>query len=330
LDTARYLLSEVKAAGIEKVAELDSGSKANRAQIIRRFAPYYNGSSSNKLKSEGLEEIQVLIATDVLSEGLNLQDATRLINYDIHWNPVRLMQRIGRVDRRMNPDIERSLTSEHPERKESRGKILFWNFLPPDEINAILSLFKRVTGKALLISKTLGIEGKKFISPEDDFEALRQFNHSYEGSRTIVEDMHLEYQQLLKDNPQIAARLETLPTSMFSGRKRPAKGTTGVFFCYRLPALDTELNEFTQAAGTTHWYLYDLEREAILGELSDILESIRSKPTTPRKTSMEEKSLVDIRGEVLKHIKNTYLKRLDAPIGVKPELKCWMELNEGS
>ena len=45
----------------------------------------------------------------MLSEGLNLQDATRLINYDLHWNPVRLMQRIGRVDRRMNSDIEEQI-----------------------------------------------------------------------------------------------------------------------------------------------------------------------------------------------------------------------------
>ena len=57
----------------------------------------------------------MLISTDVLSEGLNLQDATRMINYDIHWNPVRLMQRIGRVDRRMNPEIEAALKADHPE-----------------------------------------------------------------------------------------------------------------------------------------------------------------------------------------------------------------------
>ena len=60
------------------------------------FSPYYNGLSSAELAATGQDETTVLIATDVLSEGLNLQDATRLVNYDIHWNPVRLMQRIGR------------------------------------------------------------------------------------------------------------------------------------------------------------------------------------------------------------------------------------------
>ena len=45
-----------------------------------------------------------------------------MINYDIHWNPVRLMQRIGRVDRRMNPDVEQRLITDHPERKPLRGQ----------------------------------------------------------------------------------------------------------------------------------------------------------------------------------------------------------------
>ena len=86
-----------------------------------------------------------------------------MINYDIHWNPVRLMQRIGRVDRRMNPEIEKRLVADHVEVAGSRGTVSFWNFLPPDELNAILTLYTKVTQKTLLISKTLGIEGKKVL-----------------------------------------------------------------------------------------------------------------------------------------------------------------------
>ena len=96
-----------------------------------------------------------------------------MINYDIHWNPVRLMQRIGRVDRRLNPELEERLVAEHPEVAASRGKVSFWNFLPPDELDTILALYTKVTQKTLLISKTLGIEGKKLLTPEDDFDALR-------------------------------------------------------------------------------------------------------------------------------------------------------------
>ena len=68
-------------------------------------------------------------------------------------------------------------------------------------------------------------------------------------------------------------------------------------------------------------------KHAILEEPGDIVASIRSTPNTPRKCATEEKTLIELRAKVEKHIKNSYLKRVDAPVGVKPALKCWMELN---
>ncbi|MBM4120831.1 MAG: helicase [Nitrospira sp.] len=329
-DTARYLKRQLDQAGIDGVAQVDSASKVNRADVIQRFSPYYNSSSSAALADKGRTEIRVLISTDVLSEGLNLQDASRMINYDIHWNPVRLMQRIGRVDRRMNPEVEKRLVADHPEVVGSRGKVSFWNFLPPDELNSILTLYTKVTQKTLLISKTLGIEGRKLLHPDDLFDDLKVYNafvENYEGTKTTIEEMHLEYQALLQEHPELSGRLNGLPGGIFSGRKRPAKGTLGVFFCYALPALDKEKGEFTMEAGTTRWYLYHIDRDTIITEPGEIIESIRSKPNTPRKCMTEEKTLKDIRVQVLKHIKDTYLTRIDAPVGVKPALRCWMELN---
>jgi superfamily II DNA or RNA helicase len=328
-DTARYLFQQLTAAGIEGVAQVDSATKGNRADILQRFSPYYNGTSSPALREQGKQEIRVLLSTDVLSEGLNLQDASRMINYDIHWNPVRLMQRIGRVDRRMNPAIEEALVRDHPEVAASRGSVSFWNFLPPDELNALLTLYTKVTQKTLMISKTLGIEGKKLLTPQDDYAALKEFNHAYEGTKSVIEEMHLEYQALVQDHPELADHLNALPGAFFSGRKRPTKGTRGVFFCYALPALDKETGEFTEAAGTTRWYLYAMDNNTILEDPGEIIESLRCKPNTPRQCTTEEQMLKDIRAKVLKHIKDTYLKRVDAPVGVKPALRCWMEINEG-
>ena len=130
-DTARYLFKELEARGTDHLELVHGGSSSARTDIVKRFAPYYNSSSSAGLADEGMVEIRVLVATDVLSEGLNLQDGTRLINYDIHWNPVRLMQRIGRVDRRMDPAVEARLKADHPEHAADRGKVAYWNFLPP-------------------------------------------------------------------------------------------------------------------------------------------------------------------------------------------------------
>lgn len=326
-DTARYLERELIKAGIEGVEELDSGSKKSRADVIQRFAPYYNRSSSTELIDAGRKEIRVLISTDVLSEGLNLQDASRMINYDIHWNPVRLMQRIGRVDRRMSPDTERRLVTDHPEIESSRGKVSFWNFLPPDELNSLLTLYSKVTQKTLLISKTLGIEGKKLLTPDDDFNALKDFNQSYEGTKTAIEDMNLEYQSLLISDQLLEEKLKAFPNSIFSGKKQVNKQLKGVFFCYALPALDKEKGEFTEDAGTARWYLYDLNRQLILEEPGEIIQSIKSDSSTPRICSMSEESIIEIKQKVDRHIKNTYMKRIDAPIDVKANLKCWMELN---
>ena len=100
-----------------------------------------------------------------------------------------------------------------------------------------------------------------------------------------------------------------------------------MFFCYRLPALDVQSEEFTEAAGTARWYYVDLATETILEDAGLIAESIRSTPTTPRDCTMGQEALLDLRAKVRKHIKNTYLKRIDAPVGVEPRLGAWMEVN---
>lgn len=332
-ETARYLHKQLQDTGITGVEQIDSGNKRNRGEIIRRFAPYYNFSSSAEFEAEGVQEIRVLISTDVLSEGLNLQDATRLINYDLHWNPVRLMQRIGRVDRRMNPEIEERLLADHPDQKALRGKIAYWNFLPPDELDILLGLYTRVSHKTLCISKTFGIEGKKLLRPDDDFDALRDFIHAYEGDKTPVETMRLEFQELLKEHADLATRLDALPGRVFSGKEHPSSEAKAVFFCYRLPKPDYAVAAFdgnlpwTEEAGETKWYLYDLDNGAILDEPAQIVDLIRSKPDTPRVCEIEQKTLSEIRGKIERHIKNTYLRNMQAPLGIKPILKAWMELN---
>jgi len=334
MTTARYLKKELIAAGITGVDEVDSGDKRDRGDVLRQFAPYYNDSSTAKLKAAGLEESRVLIATDVLSEGLNLQDATRLINYDLHWNPVRLMQRIGRVDRRMNLEIEKQLIADHPDVKDLRGKVAFWNFLPPDELDTLLALYGRVSHKTLRISKTLGIEGKKLLRPDDDFDALKDFTHAYEGETSPVEQMHLDFQGLLKSDPELREQLDKLPGRLFSGKAHISEGAKALFLCYALPAPRGPAEKATAQddgwsldAGASRWYLYDIAAEQVSEDAPAINTVIRCDATTPRRTKIEPTTLTEVRQRVEKHIKNTYLKQVQAPVGVKPVLKAWMELN---
>lgn len=158
--TAQYIYRQLSECGVKNMFELDGQYSGDRKNIIERFAPYYNDKTSYTID----DEIQVLIETDVLAEGLNLQDASCLINYELHWNPVRLMQRIGRVDRRRNQQIEDNLLADHPEIRAGRDRIYYWNFLPPTELEQLLSLFETVSQKALRISKTFGIEGKQLLT----------------------------------------------------------------------------------------------------------------------------------------------------------------------
>lgn len=333
MDTARYLKQQLVAAGIDGVEEIDSGTKGDRGEVITRFSPYYNGSSSAELAAVGKSEIRVLVSTDVLSEGLNLQDATRLINYDLHWNPVRLMQRIGRVDRRMDPEIEARLIADHLDQKKLRGETAYWNFLPPDELDELLRLYKTVSKKTLRISKTFGIEGKKLLTPEDDYQALKNFTDAYEGTLSPLEAMHLELQTLLKEHPSLEDRLQTLPGRVFSGKQNLKPGTRAVFFCFALPVKQIgeegteDLSEWSLDAGYMQWYLHDLATEATLEDAPQIADFIRAAPNTKRHCVIPQKTLKEIREKIEKHIKNTYLKKVQAPIGVEAVLKAWMELS---
>jgi superfamily II DNA or RNA helicase len=329
-DTARYLAGQLKDAGIDGVDQIDSGTKGDRAKLIQRFAPYYNESSSAEV---GDKEIRVLVSTDVLSEGLNLQDATRLINYDLHWNPVRLMQRIGRVDRRMNPAIEARIIVDHPDQKDVRGTVAYWNFLPPDDLDELLKLYGKVAHKTLRISKTLGIEGRKLLREDDNYEDLRNFNEQYEGQRSPDEDMHLEWQDLLLQYPGLDEKVGAFPNGIFSGKQHVNPGTKSVFFCYARPAHDRAASDasgedvWTAQAGDVQWYLYDVATGSIAEDGPRIIEVIRATRETPRQTEMDQVALSDIRVTVEKHIAKSFLRKVQAPVGVKPILKAWMELN---
>ncbi len=325
-DTAWYIAEQLAAAGIGPLAEVDSLSRNGISATIHAFAPYYNKSSSEALQAEGIQEVRVLVATDILAEGLNLQDATCIINYDLHWNPVRLMQRIGRVDRRLNNEIEARIIADHPNTKAIRGTVDLLNFLPPDELNRILSLYERVTSKTLRISKTFGIEGRKLLTPLDEYDALREFNNAYEGTTTSTEEMFLAYQKLLKQYPDLPQWVEHMPLRVFSGKEHPTTGSRGIFFCYDLPAKDAGTGEWTDAASFTKWYLYDLTDGHIEDDATRIFPLIESTRETPRANREQQAFLSDIRREMDKHVTNTYMKRVQAPVGVGFTLLAWMEL----
>lgn len=317
--TAKYIYRELQKAGFEGLYEIDGQSKGNRHDMVVRFSPYYNDSCSTEVK----DEIQILIATDVLAEGLNLQDASCLINYELHWNPVRLMQRIGRVDRRRNVEIEERLLADHPELAADRANAYYWNFLPPTELEQLLNLYQTVSKKTLRISKTFGIEGKKLLTPEDDFEALKEFNSQYEGETSWDEEMALAYQELLAAQPDYPDLAASMPKKMYSGKQ--ASTFTGFFFCYELPMKRTD-GTWSDGDGWYRWYMLDPETNKVTESTYDIWKAIQCSSEEPRKLHTDEAGFVKAKKTIEKYIKKNYMRSVQAPLGVRPRLVTWMEL----
>ena len=109
------------------------GIRKDLSSIITSFSPI--SKERDKISPELTQEIDLLIATDCISEGQNLQDCDYLVNYDIHWNPVRIIQRFGRVDR---------LGSRN-------DQIQLVNFWPNMELDEYINLEARVSGRMVLL-----------------------------------------------------------------------------------------------------------------------------------------------------------------------------------
>lgn len=326
-DTARYLHERLERDGLTHIDRLDGSRKGNRVAMIRRFAPYYNNVTAEERKH--LKSLRVLISTDVLSEGVNLQDATQIINFDIHWNPVRLMQRIGRVDRRLNQEVEATIIAENPLAKDIRGTISVRNFLPNEDLNKILSLYSRVQSRVLLISKTLGIPGGKLLSEDDmldDTKVFEAFINEYQGDMSPSEHLRLKLLKHLEADPDLADRLTAAPLGIHAAKDGQP---TGVFTCTveptRLQGEDGAEVSWTLDPGRPRWALHTGEGNVVT-DLLAIDEAISCEPGTPGMVHSDPDALTFALSSAAATRHKELLKDnvpLDAPM---PTLACWMEV----
>ena len=135
--TARYLYERISEAMPDiRVGQIDSSSSATeKRDKINKFDPINNNATVSPE-----DELDILVSTDILSEGVNLQAGRTVINYDFHWNPVRLIQRVGRIDR---------IGSKHE-------IVDIVNFLPTTQIEKHLGLRERVSNKIQTIRRIIG------------------------------------------------------------------------------------------------------------------------------------------------------------------------------
>lgn len=222
-DTAQYLFEQLSARGFSKIAMINGyGAQtdyegethiSNFEVVLERFAPFtklfverkwedfecdaespqerytlwqeWVVSVDKKVKQQLATPIDILIATDALSEGQNLQDADMVINYDIHWNPVRTIQRVGRIDRLGSPNQE----------------VFTVNFWPAPNINEYLNLQTRIEKR---------MAAMKIIGSED----IKDFTENYAN---IAIDTDLEERQNKKMLEQMQDSIEELETEKSFG-----------------------------------------------------------------------------------------------------------------
>ncbi len=163
-DTAKYICDQLKRRG--KVTQIDcaTGNSENPTRLAEYFSPISNGAS---VAAEN--ELRVLVATDVLSEGQNLQDAHVIVNYDLPWAIIRLIQRAGRVDRI----------------GQTADKIFCYSFFPAQGIEDIISLRKRLNTR---INENAEVVGSDEVFFEGNAQNLRDMFNEKSGVLDDEED----------------------------------------------------------------------------------------------------------------------------------------------
>ncbi len=200
-DTVTYLAAELERRGLPRVAGVTGGSH-DPTTLAGRFSP----RSNEKDLAPG-DELRVLVATDVLSEGQNLQDAHIVVNYDLPWAIIRLIQRAGRVDRI----------------GQAAEAIQCYSFLPAEGVERILRLRQRVTQRLRENGEVLGTD-EQFFSDDQQRQDLRDLytekagvlDDEAEGEVDLNSEAYAIWSDATRDNAALARKIEAMPEVVFS------------------------------------------------------------------------------------------------------------------
>ena len=210
-DTARYLDSELRKRQIPNVAGVTGGSY-DPTSYAWQFSPHSNGKSSQIMPED---ELRVLLATDVLSEGQNLQDCAIVVNYDLPWAIIRLVQRAGRVDR---------IGQQAP-------NILCYSFLPADGVELIIKLRARVRQRLLENEEVVGTDEAFFEDDSSTHTVLDLYNEKagiLDGESDSEVDLASYAYQIWKNaidaDPRLQKLIPALPSVVYSARSTEVAG----------------------------------------------------------------------------------------------------------
>lgn len=256
-DTARYLYDNLNPNGARDDIDVIYSGDKSKARVVGRFAPKANPEYRWASRES---ELMTLVATDVLAEGLNLQDCDKIINYDLHWNPVRLIQRFGRIDR---------IGSEH-------GVVYGFNFLPETGIERNLGLRQKLQNRIQEIHDTIGEDSAILDRSERlNEEAMYAIYERKGGQLSLFEDEEEDLvdlneaeemlRQLRKERPDEYQRIAELRDGIRSAKASPTKG----------------LYVFCQAGRYQQLCLLDERGEIVSKDIPRVLGVIKCGPDVP-------------------------------------------------
>jgi superfamily II DNA or RNA helicase len=226
-DTVRYLGRGLKAAGVERVG-VATGTTDDPTALAYRFSP-----RSNEKVVPPDEELRVLLATDVLSEGQNLQDAHIVVNFDLPWALIRLVQRAGRVDRI----------------GQQADEILCYSFLPAEGVEKIINLRSRVRQRLDENAEIVGSDERFFEDGEAPQDLVDLYNEKAgvldggdsDNEVDLASQAFSIWQSAIKQQPSLKKLVEELPGVVYSTKPRAPTdaGPEGVL-AYVLTAQGTD------------------------------------------------------------------------------------------
>ncbi len=204
-DTVDFLESQLKKGGVTRL-EAATGNTEDPTAIAHKFSPVSNGK---RAQISPAEELRVVLATDVLSEGQNLQDCSVVVNYDLPWAIIRLIQRAGRIDRI----------------GQQADTIQCYSFLPADGVERIIRLRGRVRERLRENAEVVGAD-ELFFDDEKAGLTLLNLYHEKAGILDGDEDVEVDlasyayqiWKNAIDRDPELAKIIPAMPNVVYSTR----------------------------------------------------------------------------------------------------------------
>ena len=252
-DTARYIAAQLKSRGLANVAQVD-GDSPDLVEQVNRFSPV-----SNKVAPVPPLESQtrILVTTDALSEGQNLQDAHIVVNYDLPWAIIRLIQRAGRVDR-------------IGQRSE---KVWCYSFFPQEGVNNIIRLTNRLNARINANAEAVGSDEIFFEGNQQNLEDIFNeksgvLDEKEDGEVDIASQAYQIWDEATKNNPALAKRVMSLADVVYS--TKPSDGRGEGVVTYARTRNDNDILSWIAADGTVRTQ-----------SLTAIFDALACTPKTP-------------------------------------------------